>query len=441
MGRRYCDLCGEGGSSGIESVSGEVSMRIPPLQRIDISTFFVAIAAFLTLAGAAKAADLLDVRLGVTSRDATRIVIDLSDAPDYAISGDDRGVGRISIDLKGVKGAPATQKGAGHVASFSVEPVGSDATRITFAFAKTAKIKEQFIIPPSAGVKKHRLVVDLATADKAAFVASLPSRYEDLTEVLKAVTAPTQVAAAEEPKPKPAPAPAKEELPIIVIDAGHGGADPGATGVGGVKEKAVTLAAAKKLAEILNAKGRYRIVMTRADDTRLDVYERSRLAREAGAQLFISLHADAFHDEFVRGGSIYTVSEEGRARSAQTAEELGDHDAFSLNLNEFSPEVSSILFDKAQAYTENNSSRFAEILVRNLKGVTPLINNTHRKGNLFVLLAPDVPAALFELAYMSNEEDVANLTSAAWRERTMTAVATAIDDYFGSLKNTRHASN
>lgn len=392
------------------------------------------LAALLAWQGA-SAAELIGVRIGVTNKDATRIVLDLAGEPDYRISGDETGAGRIVIELSGVSPAASAKRGAGHISAYRVEPAVGDSARVEFEFARTAKISSHFVIPPSAQIKQHRLVVDLATADKAAFLASLPERYEDLTEVLKAVTAPQAAAA-----PKAAAAAPKEALPIIVIDAGHGGADPGAMGVNGVQEKAVTLAAAKKLAEILNARGRYRIVMTRADDTRLNLQERSRIAREAGAHLFISLHADAIADKGVRGGSVYTVSDEGRARSARTAEELGDHDAFSLNLREFSPEVSSILFDKAQTYTVNNSTHFAEILVKRLQGVTPLINNTHRRGNLFVLLAPDVPAALFELAYMSNDADVANLTSPAWRERTMTAVADAIDDYFESQKRARHAS-
>lgn len=382
-------------------------------------------------APAAGAAELLGVRFGETSKDATRIVFDLSDKVDYAITGDGAGNGRITVELKGVSAAAGEKRGIGHILSYRVAAAGNRTTDVIFELSRTAKIAERFDIPPGGGAKQHRLVIDLASADKAAFLASLPSRYEDLTEVIKAAT---------ETAPSAAPVEVAEDQPIIVIDAGHGGGDPGASSANGVQEKTITLAAAKKLAEILNARGRYRIVMTRADDTRLDLQERSRLAREAGAELFISLHADANADSTLRGGSVYTVSEKGRARSAQTAEALGDHDAFNLNLKEFAPEVSEILFDKAQTFTENNSSKFAETLIRQLTGVTPLLNNSHRREDLFVLLAPDVPAVLLELAYISNEKDVANLTSPAWRIRTMTAVADAIDAYFDRQKSERHAS-
>lgn len=396
------------------------------------AAFGLALATMIPL-HAARAAELLGVRLGVTNSDATRIVFDLSDDVDYALSGDDAGQGRLTVELPGVAASASAHRGVGHIASYEVRPSGAGATEVVFEFSKTALVKQHFVIPPSGGVKKHRLVIDLATADKEAFLASLPKRFHDITEVLQAVAKPDKATA-------PVTAADENSWPIIVIDAGHGGSDPGAMGPGGVEEKTVTLAAAKELARILNARGRYRIVMTRADDTRLDLQDRSRLARDAGAELFISLHADAYKDSSLRGGSVYTISDKGRARSAQTAEELGDHDAFNLNLQEFSPEVSEILFDKAQSFTENNSSKFAETLVRHLKGVTPLLKNSHRRGNLFVLLAPDVPAALFEMAYISNTADLSNLTSPAWRERTMTAVADAIDAYFDGQKSARHAS-
>lgn len=413
--------------------SGEDAMRSRVLERafqFHAAIILVTALCAITPLTFANASELMAVRLGITSKDATRIVFDLSGEPDYALSGDDAGHGRLSVELKGASSAPGRRTGAGHIASYEVKSSGDGASEVIFEFAKSAKITKHFIIPPSGKVAKYRLVIDLASADKQAFLASFPKRYGDLTQVLKAVT--------KEQGTEPAVTGA-EDWPIIVIDAGHGGSDPGASSAGGIEEKAITLAAAKQLAEILSARGRYRIVMTRADDARLNLQERSKLAREAGADLFISLHADAHKDASLRGGSVYTISEEGRARSARTAEALGDHDAFNLNLKEFSPEVSDILFDKAQTFTENNSSHFAETLVRHLKDVTPLLNNAHRRGDLFVLLAPDVPAALFEMAYISNKADVGNLTSRAWRTRAMTAVADAIDAYFDGQKNTRHA--
>lgn len=396
----------------------------------------MAAAAFLA-AGQASAAELLGVRFGASDKNTTRVVFDLSGGTDYTLSADETGAGGLIVDLPDVTAAGATGKGGGHVSSFAVSAQGSGA-RAVLTFGRTAKLKgKPFLLPPKDGVSHHRLVIDLTTADKAAFLASLPAapppqpqqQYatEKLDDVLEAVTAPTEAGLTD------------DGWPIVVIDAGHGGTDPGARGPTGILEKTVTLAAAKQLADILEAKGRYRIVMTRAGDSRLGLEDRSKAARDARASLFISLHADAHANEKLRGGSVYTLSDAGGERSAREAQ-AGDYHVYGADLKEKSPEVANILFDFAQGYTRNKSSIFAEKLLASLDGVTPLINNSHRTADLFVLLSPDVPAVLFELAFISNKNDEGNLNSPAWREKTMTAVAAAIDAYF-EAEPMQHAAN
>jgi N-acetylmuramoyl-L-alanine amidase len=402
----------------------------------------IALAALAWLAGSlgpSFAADLLGVRFGASDKNTTRVVFDLTGAADYALSGDEGGAGSLIVDLSGVAAAAgAGGSGAGHVSSYAVSTNGSGA-RAVLTFGRTARIKDKpFLLAPKDGVSHHRLVIDLVTADKAAFIASLPAapppapeQYatQKLDDVLAAVAAPEP--AAEEPG----------EAPIIVIDAGHGGADPGARGPSGVLEKTVTLAAAKQLAALLEAKGQYRIVLTRADDTRLGLEDRSKAARDAKAELFISLHADANDNAKLRGGSVYTLSEAGGERSEREAKAQGDYHVYGENIKEADPQLGGILFDLAQRDTQNASSIFAEKLLKSLDGVTPLLNNSHRTGDLFVLLSPDVPAVLFELAFISNKHDEANLNSPAWRERAMTAVAEAIDTYFEARKPAQHAAN
>jgi N-acetylmuramoyl-L-alanine amidase len=202
----------------------------------------------------------------------------------------------------------------------------------------------------------------------------------------------------------------------------------------------VTLAAAETLAEILRETGRYEVVLTRSKDIRLAHEERSRIARDARAGLFISLHADAHSDPKVRGGSVYTLSDEGTERSAREALAKGDYVVHDLNIADTSKELGGILYGLAQRDTANASDKFAEILVNRLAGVTPLLNNTHRRGNFKVLLAPDVPAVLLELAFISNKQDEANLQSLTWRRRTMGAAAAAIDAYFNERGREKHAS-
>ncbi|MGE0407758.1 MAG: N-acetylmuramoyl-L-alanine amidase, partial [Amphiplicatus sp.] len=162
---------------------------------------------------------------------------------------------------------------------------------------------------------------------------------------------------------------------------------------------------------------------------------------EAGAALFVSLHADAHRDSSLRGASVYTLSEEGGRRSKAEVRAQGDYQVWDETINDKEPVLSTILLDKAQDYTQTNSARFADLVIAHLKGVTPLINNTHRTGDLYVLLSPDVPAILLELGFISNKADEANLKSPAWREKAMTALAGAIDSYFEAHGGARHASN
>lgn len=402
------------------------------------------VAGLFSLTGAALAGDLLDVRFGVTNAEATRIVLDLSAAPQYELAAADQGKGRLTLELEGFSAAAASGKGAGHVGGYAVAANSGDA-ELTVEFARTAKVAKHFVLPPKDGVKHHRLVIDLETASMSQFLASAPAREtKTIAEVLKEVAPPAETAEpvrkARVVPPTPAAASTSAELPIIVIDPGHGGADPGASSAGGVLEKTVTLAAAKELSDALAKTGRYKVVLTRADDSRLDVHARSKVAREAGAKLFISLHADAHDDPSVRGGSVYTVSDVGLERSAKEAKSQPDYVLNrELNIAE-EPVLGGILFDVTQRENKTKSTKFADILVGRLKGVTPLVNNSHRRGDLFVLLSPDVPAVLFELAFISNTSDAANLTSEKWRTSTMAAVAAAIDEYFEAEQDGRHAS-
>ena len=401
----------------------------------------------LALPGATSAADLLDVRFG-PSADATRIVFDLEGAPDYQVTGDGEGAGRIFVNFTDLDGKFAQMAGKGHVASVDFVKSGKSGVQVVVALKKTAKIKEVFVLEPSPGVAKHRLVLDLATSDKAALLVSLPSQYGDLTAVIEQVTAaaepdqkaatPVQTASVTPPSRQEAK-PAPKAKKVVVIDPGHGGRDPGAQGQSGTLEKVVNLAAAKELAEMLEARGGYKVVLTRNEDETIRPDARETLARTAGADLFISLHADAIAQHAVRGASVYTLSEEGTARSMNLAKSQGNYHAYNLDFGEYETDVRNILLEKAQDVTLKESSRFAELLIENLSGKTPMLNRSHRKGDLRVLLAADVPAVLLEMAFISNAKDEANLLSPVWRKRVMGAVAESIDVYFEARTPTRQA--
>ncbi len=215
----------------------------------------------------------------------------------------------------------------------------------------------------------------------------------------------------------------------IVIDAGHGGRDPGAVGVTGVREKDVVLDAALMLREALEARGRYDVVLTRDADAFIPLPDRVRIARDARADLFVSLHADASPNAGAAGASVYTLSERGEDR----ARAMMDTQNWTLDTGPaVRGVVSDILVDLAQRETTNRSAVFAQTLIGRLEGEAPLLANTHRSASFFVLLAPDVPAVLLEMGFLTNAADERRLADRRQRERIAEAAADAIDHYFAA---------
>ncbi len=412
-----------------------------------LKAIFAAVFAAGALLSGAGAGEIQAIRFGETSASETRVVLDVSG--DIQTDGlpVERGQALTLAFDRSTSVAAAVLRGSGRglVAGYAFQ---ASPAALELTFKKPSKIKSLFVIPPSAANPRHRLVIDLekgSAAPAAVAAAAKPDtpKYDTLTEVIEASVPPPAASPAPTLKPTVTPATpvASISKPVIVIDPGHGGSDPGAAGQGGTKEAHINLAAALALSEILEKSGRYTVVLTRGTDIRLAHDERSRLARDARADLFISLHADAHTDDKVRGASVYTLSQEGSERSAREALAQGNYHVFDVDIGQTDPQVGGILYNLAQRKTENESDRFAEGLLNRLKGATPLLNNSHRRGNFKVLLAPDVPAVLLELAFISNAKDEANLKSDVWRKRTMTAVAGAIDAYFDDRRETLHAGN
>jgi N-acetylmuramoyl-L-alanine amidase len=217
-------------------------------------------------------------------------------------------------------------------------------------------------------------------------------------------------------------------MKVVVIDAGHGGHDVGAQSL--VRnEKDITLAAALSLRAHLLKMGHYRVVMTRDSDVFIPLEGRVQIARRAGADLFISLHADsAGSDPTPHGASVYTLSDTGETRVNNV---LGPHEWFSHAGNgQTAPDVRQILLDLTQRSTRNRSSEFAAKLLGHIGDKVDLLPRSHRDANYFVLLAPDVPAVLLEMGFITNPGDEMRLTDPAQRDRLTAGIADAIDDYF-----------
>ncbi len=401
------------------------------------------------------------VRMGVDASGQTRIVLDIDNAPKYdvlPIDGAERSL-LLTVD----DAAFATNLDLG-TARGAIASVAAETSAVRLTLNTPALPVRTFVIDPSAKVPHYRLVVDLGAVRGGVFaeaaaeaipqvIAGEPASeapeetptVEDTPVVvaeLPTVTGPT----APPPSLKPvtehaAEQPAQREpgSTVIVIDPGHGGFDPGAIGSSGLKEKTITLSAAVVLADILRERG-YDVRLTREDDSFVELEERIEFARNQQADLFLSLHADANPVPHARGASVYTLSETRSSQMAQELTEHGDFRVFDVDMTEADGDIGTILFDLANTDTKNQSARLATALIAELKGVIPMVNNTHRKAGLKVLLSPDVPAVLFELAFLSNADDEANLSSVRWRNRAMAAVADGIDLYFSQTPGGRRAA-
>lgn len=224
-----------------------------------------------------------------------------------------------------------------------------------------------------------------------------------------------------------------DSRPLVVIDPGHGGIDPGAISpTSGLKEKDVTLRIARAIRDELLASGRVRVALTREDDRFLVLQERYGVARKLKADLFISIHCDSVGGGDASGATVYTLSEVASDKEAArlAARENKADIIQGINLADASPDISSLLIDLTQRETMNNSASFARLLGREAKALVPIKPNFHRMASLVVLKAPDMPSILFETGYISNPRDAAFIDSREGRARIAESVRRAVDIHF-----------
>lgn len=236
---------------------------------------------------------------------------------------------------------------------------------------------------------------------------------------------------AQRPVPHRGP-PQSGAKPLVILDPGHGGKDPGAIGVSGTYEKVIALATAGELQRLLSRAGHYRVALTRTRDVFIPLEERVRIAQRKGAALFVSMHADALTDHRVRGASVYTLA--GTASDAQTAalarrENAADRFGDPTYRNA-PPEVARILASLVRRETRVGSARMASSVVASLGQEMPLLANPARHAAFVVLKAADIPSVLVEMGFMSNRADEAALRKPAHRVKVATAMKQAVDAYF-----------
>jgi N-acetylmuramoyl-L-alanine amidase len=278
------------------------------------------------------------------------------------------------------------------------------------------------VIEPTAG-QPARLVVDLAATDRDSFMKKL----------------------AAEGRPVPAAAASGVERgnthkgdprPIIVLDPGHGGIDNGAVAGNGTMEKDIVLEFTTALRDQLEQSGKYRVVMTRTDDTFIPLVDRVRMARIRQAALFVSIHADAIakSEGEAQGATVYTLSETASdAEAGRLAESENRADVIAgIDMSHEPGDVADILIDLAQRETKAFSLHFAKALLGDMKKVARMHKIPMKSAGFKVLKAPDVPSVLIELGYVSSKDDLKLLTSGTWQAKTAGAIGRAIDNFFST---------
>jgi len=362
-----------------------------------------------------------DVRVGGDDKQ-TRFVLDLTQKIDLAAFtlADPY---RVVIDIPQVVfklPAKAGDQGRGLVKAFRYGLIMQGGSRIVLDVKGPVRIDKAFTLAAADG-QPARLVLDLAATDRDSFLRTIALANKPA----RPATRNNEPPAKDSDDPRP----------LIVLDPGHGGIDTG-TKAGAVIEKSIVLDFALLLRDRMEKSGKYRVAMTRSDDTFVPLGERVKFARQRQAALFISIHADAIPkgEGEAQGATVYTVSDTASdAEAARLAESENRSDVISgVDLAAEPNDVADILIDLAQRETKTFSTKFAHTLVGEMKRVARMHKHPLKSAGFRVLRAPDVPSVLLELGYVSTKDDLKQLMSEAWRARTADSIVQAVDAFFAT---------
>ena len=388
--------------------------------------------ALLGFAGSAGAQPVASAVRIETEGAVTRLIFETSsrvEAEAYVLANPDRVIvdlPEVNFQLPAKAGQPepvarGKKPPAKVVSSFRFGQFAAGKARIVIDLGRPAIVKATHAVPRIGGFD---LIVEMQEADSATFAQAVKRAAQEAVarEILSDGAKRNERGSG-------------AGLPVIVIDPGHGGIDVGAQAPGNVQEKDIVFDFARTLRAQLEKTGRYRVVMTRGSDIFVPLGERVKTARDANADLFISIHADILSDpQGVSGATVYTVSDKASDREAARLaekENLADSVA-GLEGSEDAGDVSDILFDLTRRETRTWSHAFARTLVNYWGEAGPLNKNPHRSAGFRVLKAPDVPSVLLELGYLSNARDTAALMRPEWRGKAADAMVKAVDAFFAN---------
>lgn len=336
---------------------------------------------------------------------------------------------RVVVDLDHVTfqlPAGTGRQGSGLVTAYRFGLFAQGKTRVVIDTAGPTRVESARIVPAAAG---HRLEIELAATTATEFAAA------ELASAAHAIELP-EAAAAESPPPRPQ-AGTDRARPVVVIDPGHGGIDPGAIGSRG-SEKDIVLAVALQVRKSLMSTRRYDVVMTRTTDAFVALDQRVKISQRANADLFVSIHADSLDQkdiaQNIRGASVYALSERASdERSRRLAEKENAADLFAgigVQADKADGQVRDILFDLMRRESHTFSNEFRGILAGHLRQKLRLAKDPMKSAPFRVLRQPGSPAVLIELGYMSNAEDEILMASAEWQTGVADAITKAISSFF-----------
>jgi len=392
------------------------------------------------VAGAAAAADgtaslppadsfpvATDARIG-GDESQTRFIMDLDRRIDFHVFtlADPY---RVVIDIPQVRFQlpPNTgESGRGLIKTFRYGLVMAGGSRVVLDLTRPVRVDKAFVVDAADGAPA-RLVLDLVATDRESFLRKIAQQEKQDEKLARTETPPSAAA------PQTSPG---DPRPLVVLDPGHGGIDTGTRAPTGEEEKDIVLDVAKRLRDRIEKFGKYRVLLTRDDDTFVPLADRVRIARNAGAALFVSIHADSLprKEGDAQGATVYTLSETATdPEAARLAEEENRADVIAgVDLKSEPDDVAGILIDLAQRETKTFSVQFAHKLVSDMKDTIRLHKEPIKSAGFRVLRAPDVPSVLVELGYVSNKQDLQSLMSDTWRDRAADSIARAIDGYFST---------
>jgi len=373
-----------------------------------------------------------------TNPNQNQITFEVTSSPQHRVFVMDN-PSRLVIDIKNAQlDHSLNQPSAAHPLFTRVRSGIKNDTDLRVVFDLKTPISLKKLILSSDNSDSHRLVIDLLDKDSVAttknedkevakIVASLsvePKMVETTAVETKAVD--TKAVAVKSTEST------RANRIVIAIDPGHGGDDPGAHGPHGTEEKKVTFAMAKKLEALINAQPGMKAVMVRKGDYYVGLRDRMKIARTAKADLFVSIHADAFQDSEVKGASVYTLSTSGASSEAARwlADSANASDLVGVSLNDKEDVLASVLLDLSQTATQEASVNVANHVLKSFDNISELHKDSVQKAGFLVLKSPDIPSILVETAFISNASEEQNLLSNQYQSKVASAIFKGVLSYF-----------